>query len=88
LNVTYILATNPDKKLDARLDLSSISLRAEADEEHGAIIKMRADPEQGPLHELKPLPGAKVIGKVHCGSRASGFVFFHEIYEWCCKFFF
>ena len=88
LDVTYILATDPDEKLKARLDLASVSLRAEADEEHGAIIKMRADPEQATLRELKPLPGAKVIGKVHCGKRASGFVFFHEIYEWCCKFFF
>jgi len=88
LDVTYILATNPDQKLKARLDLASISLRAEADEQHGAIIKMRADPEQASLRELKPLPGAKVIGKVHCGRRASGFVFFHEIYEWLCKFFF
>ena len=88
LDVTYILATDPDEVLDAKLDLSSISMRAEANEEHGAIIKMRADPQQGPLNQLKPLPGAKVIGKVYCGRRASGFVFFHEIYEWCCKFFF
>jgi len=88
LKVSYILATDPDKPLDAELLVSSISTRAEANEEHGAVIKMHAVPEQESLRQLHPRPGAKVIGKVYCGRRASGFVFFHEIYEWCCKFFF
>ncbi|MEM8667016.1 MAG: HlyD family efflux transporter periplasmic adaptor subunit [Planctomycetota bacterium] len=88
LDVTYILATDPDEPLDAKLKLDSISMRADANEEHGAIIKMDADPEQESLRLLKPKPGAKVIAKIYCGRRASGFVFFHEIYEWCYKFFF
>ncbi|MDA9777187.1 efflux RND transporter periplasmic adaptor subunit [Rubripirellula sp.] len=88
LTVSYILATDPDEPLDAKLALDSISMRADADEEHGAIIKMRAIPSQEMLRELQPRPGAKVIAKIYCGRRSSGFVFFHEIYEWCCKFFF
>jgi hypothetical protein len=88
LEVTYILATNPDEKLEAKLALDSISMRADPDEEHGAVIKMRATPQQDPLRELNPRPGAKVIAKIHCGRRASGFVFLHEIIEWCYKFFF
>ncbi|WP_442508304.1 HlyD family efflux transporter periplasmic adaptor subunit [Novipirellula sp. SH528] len=88
LDVTYILATDPDKKLDASLKVADISARAEPNEEHGAVIKMSAYPDQAPLQELHPRPGAKVIAKVYCGRRSSGFVFFHEIYEWCCKFFF
>lgn len=89
LEVTYILATNPsDEPLNATLDLDSVSRRAESHEEHGAVIEMKATPEQAPLLEKDPRPGSKVIAKVRCGRRASGFVFFHEIYEWCCKFFF
>ncbi len=88
LEVTYILATDPDEKLKAVLPLDSVSMRAEPNEEHGAIIKMRATPEQDPLLALNPRPGAKVIAKIHCGRRASGFVFLHEIIEWCYKFFF
>ena len=88
LEVSYILATDPDVPLDAKLSLDSVSMRADANEEHGAIIKMRAIPTQETLRELKPRPGAKVIAKIYCGRRSSGFVFFHEIYEWCCKFFF
>ena len=88
LNVTYILATDPDKDKEAKLALSSVSERAEPNEEHGAIIKMHAMPDQEGLRELRPRPGAKVIAKVHCGRASCGFVFFHEIYEWCHKFFF
>jgi hypothetical protein len=88
LDVTYILATDPDEPLDAVLMLGSIAMRADANEEHGAVVKMKAIPEQESLRKLQPRPGAKVIAKVYCGRRSSGFVFFHEIYEWCCKFFF
>jgi hypothetical protein len=88
LDVTYILATDPDEPLDAVLMLNSISMRADSNEEHGAVIKMHAIPEQESLRMLKPRPGAKVIAKIYCGRRSSGFVFLHEIYEWCCKFFF
>ncbi len=88
LNVTYILATDPDQKLDAKLRITDISARAEPNEEHGAVINMNAYPDQESLAKLHPRPGAKVIAKVYCGRRASGFVFFHEIAEWCYKFFF
>ena len=82
------MATDPDQPLDAKMPVRKIASRADANEEHGAVIKMRAIPEQEPLRRLNPRPGAKVIAKVKCGRASSGFVFFHEIYEWCCKFFF
>ncbi len=88
LDVTYILATDPDVDLNAKLDLGNISDRAEPHEEHGAVIKMKAYPQQDELLKLKPRPGAGVITKVHCGRASSGFVFFHEPYEWLHKFFF
>jgi hypothetical protein len=88
LDVTYILATDPDVDLAAKLDLTSVADRAEPHEEHGAIIKMHAQPTQADLMKLNPRPGTGVIAKVHCGRASSGFVFFHEIYEWLHKFFF
>ena len=88
LEVSFILATDPDEDLDAKLTLASISDRAEPHEEHGAIIKMHAMPTHDELMKLKPRPGTGVIAKVHCGKASSGFVFFHEIYEWLHKFFF
>jgi len=86
--VTYILATDPDAPLNARLPRDKIQLRAQGDQENGSIVKMRAIPEPESLAKMNPRPGAKVIADVRCGQRASGFVLFHEIYEWLCKFFF
>jgi biotin carboxyl carrier protein len=88
LPVEYVLATDPDAPLLAQLPRDQIQLRAQGDQEHGSIVKMRAIPEPEPLAKMNPRPGAKVIADVRCGKRASGFVLFHEIYEWLCKFFF
>ena len=88
LDVTYILASDPDRPLHATVPVSAISLRAEPSEEHGSIIKMKAYPDQEALRELAPSPGTKLTADVQCGRRASGFVLFHEVYEWCFKFFF
>jgi hypothetical protein len=88
LDVTYILGSDPDAHLHASLPIDTMSRRAEVHQEHGSIIKMHAFPNQEELAEINPRPGTKLIAKVHCGRAASGFVFLHEIYEWCCKFFF
>lgn len=88
LEVTYILASDPDRHLSAELPISNISLRADADEEHGSTIKMRALPDQQTLRELSPSPGTKLTADIKCGQRSAGFVFLHEVYEWLCKFFF
>lgn len=88
LDVTYILGSDPDAPMKATLDVSSVSRRAESDEEHGSIIKMHAIPDQAELKKINPRPGTKLIAKVHCGRASSGFVFLHEIYEWLHKFFF
>lgn len=88
LEVSYILGTHVDHPLTAKLPVGSIAARAEMEKEDGAVVRMRAEPDQTTLRELTPLPGARVVADIHCGRRASGFVFFHEIYEWCCKFFF
>ncbi|MEO1615366.1 MAG: biotin/lipoyl-binding protein [Planctomycetota bacterium] len=89
LEVTYILETDPTMdSLSATLPIDAISRRAEPHEEHGAVIEMEALPDGKSLRELSPAPGASVIAKVRVGRAASGFVFFHEIYEWLRKFFF
>lgn len=88
LSVEYVLATDPDSPMQAELPREEIQLRAQGDQEHGSIVKMRATPDPESLAKMNPRPGAKVIADVRCGQRASGFVLFHEIYEWLCKFFF
>ncbi len=88
LDVRYILASDPDQPLKGTLLTKHISRRAEESEEHGSVIKMRVMPDQESLANLKPSPGTRVTADIRCGRRASGFVFFHEVYEWLCKFLF
>ena len=59
LDVTYILATDPDEPLDAVLMLNSVSMRADANEEHGAVIKMQAIPEQESLAQVEAATGSQ-----------------------------
>jgi len=86
LQVDYILASALEQPLPAVLPVENISLRAEANEEHGSIIKMRALPDQAALATLSPSPGTKLTADVKCGRRSSGFVLLHEVYEWFRKF--
>ena len=85
LDVTYILSSDPDKKLSARLPVQKIAARAEPHEEHGTIVHMMATPDQDELRALNPRQDVTVIAQVKCGRRASGFVFFHEFWEWLNK---
>jgi hypothetical protein len=86
LDVDYILASNPDEPLPAKLPIENISLRAESNEEHGSVIKMRVLPDLTELSKLSPSPGTKLTADVKCGKRASGFVLLHEVFEWAYKF--
>ncbi len=88
LPVRYVLATHPDEPMRAELPRQQVQLRAQVDPEHGSTVKMRAIPDREELEKRAPRPGAKVIANVQCGQRASGFVLFHEVYEWLCKFMF
>jgi len=88
LPVRYVLATHPDEPMQAELPRQEVQLRAQVDPEHGSTVKMRAVPDREQLEQRAPRPGAKVIANVQCGKRAAGFVLFHEVYEWLCKFLF
>ena len=46
--MTYILGSDPDAPMQATMEVDSVSGRAEANEEHGSIIKMHAIPDQEP----------------------------------------
>ena len=88
LPVRYILATHPDEPMSAVLPREQVQLRAQVDPEHGSTVQMRMIPDREELLQRAPRPGAKVIANVQCGKRAAGFVLFHEVYEWLCKFLF
>lgn len=75
LGVTYLLATEPGLTYDGRVE--TIGLAATSNEIYGANVPVTVAIDRGALTELHP--GATVIGKIHCGRRALGFVWFHDL---------
>ncbi len=76
LRVTFILASQPDKKLTGRI--VEIHRTAEVREERGntVLIRVAFDKSQVP----NPNMGAGVTGKVYCGVRPIGYVWFCDLF--------
>jgi multidrug efflux pump subunit AcrA (membrane-fusion protein) len=78
LRLAYLLATDPAKEYPARI--REVAMSAEIDHEHGSTVRVVADVDPG---QSPPAlrPGVSVIAKIHCGRRALGFVWFHQLIE-------
>ena len=75
LPVTFLLATHPESEQSGRL----VEIRRAA---HGAAgeprtVTLRVAIDKRELPDLRP--GASVTARVHCGRRAIGYVWFHEL---------
>lgn len=75
LDVAYLLATDPEVRYSGRLE--KVSPAATSDEIHGPHVPVTVAIDRSALREARP--GATVIGKIHCGRRAIGFVWFHDL---------
>jgi multidrug efflux pump subunit AcrA (membrane-fusion protein) len=78
LSLTYLLASDTAIEYPAKVSL--VAMSAEVDQEHGSAVRLVADldPQESPA-ALRP--GVSVIAKVHCGQRAVGYVWFHQLFE-------
>jgi biotin carboxyl carrier protein len=84
LSATFILATDPGTTYDGKIDPEALALAAELDEQHGnsVLVTVRFDKSKFGARQREFLrPGAGVTVKVHCGKRAIGYVWFHDVYE-------
>lgn len=75
LNVTYLLATDPGTTYAGHVE--KIALAAANDAIYGANVPVTVAIDGNSPGELHP--GATVIGKIHCGRRSLGFVWFHDL---------
>lgn len=75
LRVTFILASQPDKKIQGRI--VEIHKTAEVREEMGntVLVRVAFDKSQVP----NPNMGASVTGKIYCGERSIGYVWFYDL---------
>lgn len=81
LAVTYRLATNPGTDYVGRVKSVELSAEVRGDEGNTVLVKVAID-EQDRDHFR---PGSEVIAKVHCGKRALGYVWFHDVVDFIHK---
>ena len=77
LDVTYILATNPGKKLHGKLQ--QMGGANVVDQQEGLALPLTIEIDEADIKQSRP--GAKVIAKIHCGQAPIGYVWLHEIFE-------
>ncbi len=75
LPVTFLLATNPGITYEGRIE--RLGLTATSDEIYGSNVPVFVAIDRRQLSDTRP--GATVIGKIHCGRRSIGFVWFHDL---------
>lgn len=81
LPVTFFLATSPSKQLHGLVDEEELS--AEVRGEEGNTVLVRVSFDQKALREViaDPKIGATATAKIHCGKRAIGYVWFHDLVD-------
>ena len=75
LQVDFLLATDPGPKYQGRIEKTALA--AQSDEIYGPHVLVTVAIDRDAVGGLRP--GATVIGKIHCGRRALGFVWFHDL---------
>ncbi|MEX0613456.1 MAG: HlyD family efflux transporter periplasmic adaptor subunit [Pirellulales bacterium] len=81
LPVTFFLALNPKEKLEGQVQ--EIHRSAEVRGEDGNTVLVRVSFDQSRLREVvaDPKIGATATAKIHCGRRAIGYVWLHDLID-------
>jgi multidrug efflux pump subunit AcrA (membrane-fusion protein) len=90
LKVTFYLATQPAVLFTGYVE--TIETTAEARGEEGNTVLLRVAFEPGELERLRgvihgedPKVGTEAIAKVHCGDRAIGYVYLHDLWDFLVR---
>jgi len=75
LDVDFLLATDPGRAYHGRIERTALA--TETDEVYGSHLLLTVGIDAQAVPRLRP--GATVIGKIHCGRRSLGFVWFHDL---------
>jgi len=77
LDVRYQLATDPGQDFYGHIQETHYSAEVHGEEGNTVTIKVAIDKTE--LPHLRP--GGTVTGKVYCGRRSIGYVWFHDVFE-------
>jgi hypothetical protein len=81
LPVTFFLATNPADQLQGEVAIEELSAEVRGDSGNTVLVHVSFD--QDKLHKVvaDPKIGASATAKIHCGKRAIGYVWFHDLVD-------
>jgi len=77
LKVEFMLAANPGVSHTG--EILRVAKTAERDDTDGPTVLVTVRFEKSQIADLRP--GASVVPRIHCGRRAIGYVWFHELFE-------
>jgi multidrug efflux pump subunit AcrA (membrane-fusion protein) len=77
LDVTWLMAAQPGVRLSGTVE--SIAMRCEAAESEPPYVAVRVAVDRDEVPEL--VPGAGVKATIHCGRRAVGYVWLHDLLD-------
>lgn len=77
LRIDYLIATDPAVTRHETVDAIALSTEPHQDDEPSVRVTARV--ERSEADDLRP--GSTVVGKIHCGERPIGYVWFHELFE-------
>ncbi len=78
LAVSFALTSDPGMVHEGKI--VEVALAAEQDETIGPTVLATVYFDRRDVAGLRP--GATAIGKIHCGRRAVGYVWLHDLFEW------
>jgi multidrug resistance efflux pump len=81
LPVTFYLATNPGKELQGQVEEIHRSAEVRGEEGNTVVVRVSFDQEALRATNSDPKIGATATAKVHCGRRAIGYVWFHDLVD-------
>jgi multidrug efflux pump subunit AcrA (membrane-fusion protein) len=81
LSVTFFLATNPSKEFTGKIEEIERSAEVRGEEGNTVLVRVAFDQQELRKAVAEPKIGASATAKVHCGQRALGYVWFHDLVD-------
>ncbi len=81
LPVTFFLALNPKEKLEGRVVKIARSAEVRGEDGNTVLVRVSFDQEKLRAVVAEPKIGATATARVHCGRRAIGYVWLHDLID-------
>jgi HlyD family secretion protein len=81
LPVTFFLATNPADQMEGKVEMDELSAEVRGDSGNTVLVRVSFDQDALRKVIANPKIGAGATAKIHCGKRAIGYVWFHDVVD-------